>query len=190
MSWNHNILSVCSRHESADLFPAVAAEREWQHDALAVRATGAGLSVSVRRSADGKAACPRMETGLKKAQPDQIKPRSNQTETDRAGTRTGTSLSYLGQSSPSSGVISVSLCTTTLVTDMSGCCSLASFMAWARAYIWECSARRDHQGETEHGEGREGAGGCWIVSKYANREATFSYICHTFSICSSYIMSR
>lgn len=37
--------------------------------------------------------------------------------------------SYLGQSSPSSGVISVSLCTTTLVTDMSGCCSLASFMA-------------------------------------------------------------
>lgn len=36
---------------------------------------------------------------------------------------------FLGQSSPSSGVISVSLCTTTLVTDMSGCCSLASFMA-------------------------------------------------------------
>lgn len=34
-----------------------------------------------------------------------------------------------GQSSPSSGVISVSLCTTTLVTDMSGCCSLASLIA-------------------------------------------------------------
>lgn len=34
-----------------------------------------------------------------------------------------------GQSSPSSGVISVSLWTTTLVTDMSGCCSLASLIA-------------------------------------------------------------
>lgn len=34
-------------------------------------------------------------------------------------------------SSPSSN--SVSLCTTTLVTDMSGCCSLASRMAWASA---------------------------------------------------------
>lgn len=34
-----------------------------------------------------------------------------------------------GQASPSSGVISVSLCTTTLVTDMSGCCSLASLIA-------------------------------------------------------------
>lgn len=33
------------------------------------------------------------------------------------------------QSSPSSGVISVSLWTTTLVTDMSGCCSLASLIA-------------------------------------------------------------
>lgn len=39
-------------------------------------------------------------------------------------------LSYSsGQSSPSSGVISVSLWTTTLVTDMSGCCSLASLIA-------------------------------------------------------------
>lgn len=65
------------------------------------------------------------------------RPNHNQTrlKMDGSGTRTGTSLSYLGQSSPSSGVISVSLCTTTLVTDMSGCCSLASFMAWARAYI-------------------------------------------------------
>lgn len=36
---------------------------------------------------------------------------------------------YLHHSSPSSGVISVSLWTTTLVTDMSGCCSLASLMA-------------------------------------------------------------
>lgn len=32
-----------------------------------------------------------------------------------------------------SGVISVSWCTTTLVTDMSGCCSFASFIAWAKA---------------------------------------------------------
>ena len=39
--------------------------------------------------------------------------------------------SYLRHSCPSSasGVSSVSLCTTTLVTDMSGCCSLASLMA-------------------------------------------------------------
>lgn len=44
---------------------------------------------------------------------------------DRAGSLT---LTY---SSPSSN--SVSLCTTTLVTDMSGCCSLASLMAWASA---------------------------------------------------------
>ena len=40
-------------------------------------------------------------------------------------------------SSPSSN--SVSLCTTTLVTDMSGCCSLASLMAWASA----CGVRRE-----------------------------------------------
>lgn len=40
-------------------------------------------------------------------------------------------LSYLTYSSPSSN--SVSLCTTTRVTDMSGCCSLASLMAWASA---------------------------------------------------------
>ncbi len=152
-------LGLCMHRTSADLFPAGTAELEWQQDdALGVRATEAGLSVPVRRNADEKAACPRMTTGLKKASSDQIKPRPNRTEMDKAGTRTGTSLSYLGQSSPSSGVISVSLCTTTLVTDMSGCCSLASFMAWARAYIQECSARRDHQGETENGEGREGAG--------------------------------
>lgn len=31
-----------------------------------------------------------------------------------------------------SSAISVSWCTTTLVTDMSGCCSFAAFMAWAR----------------------------------------------------------
>lgn len=66
------------------------------------------------------------------------------------GTGTQASWSYLGQSSPSSGVISVSLCTTTLVTDMSGCCSLASLMAWARAWIMGCSARKQRQGETEN----------------------------------------
>ena len=61
--------------------------------------------------------------------------------------RTSTSLGGLGDtaqmmllphSSPSSS--SVSLCTTTLVTDMSGCCSLASLMAWASA----CGVRRQH----------------------------------------------
>lgn len=76
----------------------------------------------------------------------------------RTRTRTRTSLSYLGQSSPSSGVISVSLCTTTLVTDMSGCCSLASFMAWARACMWKCSARRKPKGG-ERQQGRRGGSG-------------------------------
>ena len=52
-----------------------------------------------------------------------------------AASHTGLSLPY---SSPSSN--SVSLCTTTLVTDMSGCCSLASLMAWASA----CRVRREH----------------------------------------------
>ena len=45
-------------------------------------------------------------------------------------------MTLLPHSSPSSS--SVSLCTTTLVTDMSGCCSLASLMAWASA----CGVRR------------------------------------------------
>lgn len=39
----------------------------------------------------------------------------------------------LGGSPSYSGVISVSWCTTTLVTDMSGCCSLASLIARAKA---------------------------------------------------------
>lgn len=60
-----------------------------------------------------------------------------------------------GQSSPSSGVISVSLCTTTLVTDMSGCCSLASLIAWASAY----------PKETTEGQKQKGGGTCMISSK-------------------------
>lgn len=60
-----------------------------------------------------------------------------------------------GQSSPSSGVISVSLCTTTLVTDMSGCCSLASLIAWASAY----------PKETTEGQKQKGGGTCVISSK-------------------------
>lgn len=60
-----------------------------------------------------------------------------------------------GQSSPSSGVISVSLCTTTLVTDMSGCCSLASLIAWASAY----------PKETTKGQKQKGGGTCMISSK-------------------------
>lgn len=71
-----------------------------------------GLPV-VERGGVGKAACP---TNSKDKSVTKPKPGPGP-------------LSYLGQSSPSSGVISVSLCTTTLVTDMSGCCSLASFMA-------------------------------------------------------------
>lgn len=160
---------------------------KWQqHDALVVSTTETGLSAPVRRSADGKAACLREETSLKeknkknKAQFNQIKTRLNRTA---PGSGLGALLSYLVQSSPSSGVISVSLCTTTLVTDMSGCCSLASFMAWARAYIRECSAKRDHQGETENGERQGGSGGCWIVSQYANREVIFSHISYTSRIC-------
>lgn len=65
------------------------------------------------------------------------------------------SLLTCGQSSPSSGVISVSLCTTTLVTDMSGCCSLASLIAWASAY----------PKETTEGQKQKGGGTCMISSK-------------------------
>lgn len=86
-------------------------------------AAGAGLSV-IRVEAGEESSMPtKDDTVAPNAKPDQT--------TDGGGgkSRTGTSPSYLGQSSPSSGVISVSLCTTTLVTDMSGCCSLASFMA-------------------------------------------------------------
>lgn len=54
---------------------------------------------------------------------------NHRTVTRKAPDSTGSlTLTY---SSPSSN--SVSLCTTTLVTDMSGCCSLASLMAWASA---------------------------------------------------------
>lgn len=60
-----------------------------------------------------------------------------------------------GQSSPSSGVISVSLWTTTLVTDMSGCCSLASLIAWASAYPQEIT----------EGQRQKGGGTCMISSK-------------------------
>lgn len=50
-------------------------------------------------------------------------------------------------SQSSSSASSVSLWTTTLVTDMSGCCSLASLMAWARACR---TMRQPHSGNTEH----------------------------------------
>lgn len=192
MNWYNNIRPVCM-HASGNLFRAKrggdgdgGGGLEWErHDALAVSATEEWLTVQEKRSADGKAACPRIETSsgkhsLTKSKPDQTE------KTDRAGTRTGTSLSYLGQSSPSSGVISVSLCTTTLVTDMSGCCSLASFMAWARAYIQECSAKRDHQGETENREGGEGAGmldcksTCQQGSHYKLHFLYFQYLTNFF----------
>lgn len=56
------------------------------------------------------------------------------------------------QSSPSSGLISVSLWTTTLVTDMSGCCSLASLIAWASAYPQEITG----------GQRQKGGGTCMV----------------------------
>lgn len=65
-----------------------------------------------------------------------------------------------GQSSPSSGVISVSLWTTTLVTDMSGCCSLASLIAWASAYPQEIT----------EGQRQKGGGTCMISSKVETYE--------------------
>lgn len=65
-----------------------------------------------------------------------------------------------GQSSPSSGVISVSLWTTTLVTDMSGCCSLASLIAWASAYPQEVT----------EGQRQKGGGTCMISSKVETYE--------------------
>lgn len=65
-----------------------------------------------------------------------------------------------GQSSPSSGVISVSLWTTTLVTDMSGCCSLASLIAWASAYPQEIT----------EGQRQKGGGTCMISSKVETHE--------------------
>lgn len=65
-----------------------------------------------------------------------------------------------GQSSPSSGVISVSLWTTTLVTDMSGCCSLASLIAWASAYPQEIT----------EGQRQKGGGTCKISSKLETYE--------------------
>lgn len=64
------------------------------------------------------------------------------------------------QSSPSSGVISVSLWTTTLVTDMSGCCSLASLIAWASAYPQEIT----------EGQRQKGGGTCMISSKVETYE--------------------
>lgn len=65
-----------------------------------------------------------------------------------------------GQSSPSSGVISVSLWTTTLVTDMSGCCSLASLIAWASAYPQDITERQR----------QKGGGTCMISSKVETYE--------------------
>ncbi|KAJ8385905.1 hypothetical protein AAFF_G00178670 [Aldrovandia affinis] len=50
----------------------------------------------------------------------------------RGGPGRGPECLPAAQSSPSSAS-SVSLWTTTRVTDMSGCCSLASFIAWANA---------------------------------------------------------
>lgn len=69
-----------------------------------------------------------------------------------------------GQSSPSSGVISVSLWTTTLVTDMSGCCSLASLIAWARAYPQEVT----------EGQRQKGGGTCMISSEVETYELDLS----------------
>lgn len=58
-------------------------------------------------------------------------------------------------SQSSSSASSVSLWTTTLVTDMSGCCSLASLMAWASA----CSTGgQPHSGSTEHSRQWKGVG--------------------------------
>lgn len=68
-------------------------------------------------------------SGVRRAASSRAPNRSSQAESSCDWLR-----SYLRHSSASSGVISVSLCTTTLVTDMSGCCSLASLMAWARAW--------------------------------------------------------
>lgn len=136
MSWEYNILSVCL-HASANLFPAGVgggSELEWQQrDALA-KCFRSRAVCTRQEKCRWESSMPKNGDQLER---NTTRPNHNQTrlKMDGSGTRTGTSLSYLGQSSPSSGVISVSLCTTTLVTDMSGCCSLASFMAWARAYI-------------------------------------------------------
>lgn len=93
---------------------------------LALNATAAGLFVP-KRSDDGKAACQKQKPifrhtfRLNKYDPKQ------KTWAEQGPGLGPHCLTWV--SPPSPGVISVSLCTTTLVTDMSGCCSLASFMA-------------------------------------------------------------
>lgn len=184
MNWDCNIRPVCT-HASAVLFPAEGNEMTAAWCISCKYHRNRAICTSEKKCW-WKSSMPKRGNQLErknkknKAQFNQIKTRLNRTA---PGSGLGALLSYLVQSSPSSGVISVSLCTTTLVTDMSGCCSLASFMAWARAYIRECSAKRDHQGETENGERQGGSGGCWIVSQYANREVIFSHISYTSRIC-------
>lgn len=170
-------------HAPAGLFPAGGVELEWQqHDALAVSATEAGLSVPVRRSADGKAACPRMETSP-------VWPNQNQT---RLKNKMNKKQSW---DQDWDLIVLPGSVLPLLWRDL--CLFMYHYFGhWHVRMLFFCLlyglSQSLYTGSAVPGgitRGRQKTGkagreqGCLIVSQYANREATFSHICHTSSIC-------